>query len=347
MLDVADVAPYLQGKGLLGARAVVDGGLRVADVSRKNRVFLVTADDEPCYVVKLPDEAGDSGVAHEAAVLQRLRAEVGDGPLAAFLPTLVAYDAAEEVLVLEAPPAGQDLAQQHARGRFSRALAREAGQALGLLHSVAPSALDGLDPPDPSWAVTVHRLELPAMRTLTAAGVELVRMVQDSGELCDALDELHASWQTTSVIHGDVRWDNCLAVRRSGSQHRTRLLLIDWELSAAGDPAFDVGAYFGEYVRAWARLGHELMAMQPALAMFWEAYGRRCGRPAVELSRLLRRATRFAGAHVVMAALEEAQTLTELRTSVRTTLQVGANVLQQPDEAAAHLLGFRTPWGRA
>ncbi|MGZ8647299.1 MAG: hypothetical protein ACXW08_01470, partial [Solirubrobacteraceae bacterium] len=101
MLDVADVAPYLNRKGLLGARAVVDGRLRVVDVSRRNRVFMVTAEDQPSYVVKLPDDAEDRGVAHEAAVLQRLRAEVGDDRAASFLPTVVAYDPGEHVLILE------------------------------------------------------------------------------------------------------------------------------------------------------------------------------------------------------------------------------------------------------
>jgi hypothetical protein len=47
-----------------------------------------------------------------------------------------------------------------------------------------------------------------------------------------------------------------------------------------------------------------------------------------------------------MTALEEAQMLVELRQSVLSTLQLGANVLRRPDEAAAHLLGFRTFWGR-
>jgi hypothetical protein len=63
VLDLADIEPYLTERGLLSARAVVDGGLRVADVSRLNRVFLVTAEGERCLVVKLADEPGSVGVA--------------------------------------------------------------------------------------------------------------------------------------------------------------------------------------------------------------------------------------------------------------------------------------------
>ena len=362
MLDVADVAPYLTGKGLLGARAVVDGRLRVVDVSRRNRVFLVTADDEPCYVVKLPDEPGDSGVEHEAAVLDRLRSAGGDGCLSSFLPIPVLYDAAQNALVLEVPPDARDLRQQHVRGRFSPTLARETGKGLAVLHSVASAVLDGLQAPDPRGLLAVHSPDLHAARTLTAAGVDLVRMIQGSDELCRELDELLACHRDECVIHGDMRWDNCLALSRGGSSRRTRVLLIDWELSTAGDPALDIGAYFAEYLRAWQQsVGmpdpHEparrlvdprqvLPTMQPAVGAFWEAYERRRGHSAMELSRTLRRALRFAGARLVMTALEEAQMLVELRQSVLSTLQLGANVLRRPDEAAAHLLGFRTFWGR-
>jgi hypothetical protein len=46
VLELADIEPYLRERGLISARAVVDGGLRITDHSSLNRVFLVTADTE-------------------------------------------------------------------------------------------------------------------------------------------------------------------------------------------------------------------------------------------------------------------------------------------------------------
>ena len=83
-------------------------------------MFLVAADGERHLVVK----AG-AGVAREAAVIERLR------PVATLthaLPRVVAHDRAEQVLVLEAAPGARDLVRHHARGRFSRSLAAEAGR---------------------------------------------------------------------------------------------------------------------------------------------------------------------------------------------------------------------------
>jgi aminoglycoside phosphotransferase (APT) family kinase protein len=361
VLDLADVATYLIERKLISPRTVVDGGLRVIDVSRRNRVFVVTTESERCFVLKLAGEAGDPGVAREAAVLQRLRSVAVGRKLAPQLPTLVAYDNAEGVLILEATPDAQDLTSYHALGRFSRTLAREAGRTLALLHAISPDALLGLATHSvPMWMLRVHRPELDTLRTLSAASVELIRTVQSSDELCRGLDELSTSWQCESVIHGDVRWDNCLALRGRESKRRTRLMLIDWEASGAGDPGLDIGAFFGEYLRAWLQsipivdprepgrlLGQArlpLRLMRPALKSFWGAYTRHRGLPVDELSRTLRRATRFAAARLVAAALEEAQTVAELRASALHTLQLSANIIRRPDEATAHLLGLPASW---
>jgi aminoglycoside phosphotransferase (APT) family kinase protein len=359
VLGAADVAGYLLERKLLSPRAVVDGSLRVEDASRLNSVYVVTAEGERCYVVKLAGGTGDAGAEREAAVLERLRSLQPDGPLASCLPTLVAYDSAEGVLIFESPPDARDLTSQHARGRFSCALAGEAGRALALLHAVPPAALDGLPhAPHLSWGTQVHRPDLDMVRTLSAAAIELTRIVQGLDELCGELDELLACWSEESVIHGDIRWDNCLALRGGGANRWTRLQLIDWELCRAGDASFDIGAFFGEYLRAWLQsipildprepgrlLRHArfpLRRMRPALRSFWDAYTRQRTAAPADMSRILRRATRFAAVRLLTAALDEAQTLAELRPSALYLVPLSQNILRRPDEAAAHLLGLGT-----
>jgi aminoglycoside phosphotransferase (APT) family kinase protein len=235
-------------------------------------------------------------------------------------------------------------------------LARETGRALALLHSVPLVAVEDLNGPDHARALRLHRLDLDALHTLSPAAVELIRIVQGLGELCASLDELAASWRRESVIHGDVRWANCLAWRSMDSNRWTRLHLIDWELCAAGDPAADIGAFFGEYLRAWlqsipitdpedpgrllAHAGLPLRRMRPALTAFWDAYTQHSPGNATELGQRLRRATRFAAVRLLEAALEEAQTLDELRARVLYLVPLSQNILRRPDDASMHLLGL-------
>jgi len=363
VLDHADVMPYLLERDLISARAVVDGGLRIVDMSRRNRVFVVTADGEPGLVVKQPSDADDDGVRHEAVVLERLRA--ADHRLAARLPAPVSYDPAAGVLVLEAAPDAQDLRERHAHGRFSRELAAQAGQTLALLHAMAPATLgDHEGPLNLSWALQLHRPSLKAAQHMTGAASELVRTIQRSQELCAALDELHASWRDDAVIHGDIRWDNVLTGRAptGTSPRRSRLLLVDWESAGRGDPSLDLGAFFGEYLYAWLRsipivdpedpgrllahAGRPLARMRPALSAFWLSYARHSSAAAPELGRLLRRAASCAAVRVLTCAFEGSASRHELPGSAYFALQLSLKILGRPDEAVAHLLGISASWPR-
>jgi aminoglycoside phosphotransferase (APT) family kinase protein len=294
-------------------------------------------------------------VAREAAVLERLGLTVSSNGQAPFFPTLIAYDRSEGVLICESPPNARDLADHHARGRFSCTLAREAGRALARLHAVPTSALDGLaDAPQQSSSTHLHRPGLETMRTLSGGAVDLTRIIQGSPELCAALDDLFASRSEDSVIHGDVRWDNFLAVR-GASRRWAGLQLIDWELCGVGDPAVDLGCFLGEYLRAWLQsvpiadprdaarlLSHArlpLRRMRPAARAFWAAYIGHRGATPYELRATLHRSSRFAAVRLLMAALEEAQAVGELRWSMLHALRLSQNILDRPGRAA-ELLGL-------
>ena len=361
MLELADIEPYLRDRGLISARAVVDSGFRVADRSRANRVFVVTAEAQRCLVVKAARNPRSLDVAREAAVLERLWALDTGGRLSRFLPKVVCYDRAEGALILETE-LGRDLREHHARGRFSRGLAALAGRALAALHDLGPSTADELPgrvelarPPRP------HEPDLESLRSMSSAAIELTRAIQASERLCAALDEIYESWASESAVHGDIRWDNCLVMRTAGSGRWSRLLLLDWQLAGPGDPGLDVGAFLGEYLHAWLQsipivstrdpgrlLSHSgvpLTRIGPAVGDFWDAYTSCRQHGTVHPAEMLPRAMRFAAVRLLGAALEEAQTLAELRPRVLLLVPLSENVLTRPDAASARLLGLGEPSG--
>jgi hypothetical protein len=123
VLGIEDVLAYLLEHDLVDARAVVDGRLRIVDMSRRNRVFVVTSSGERGLVVKQADDGDGAATRHEAAVLEGLRG--AEHRLATRLPVPVRYDAAENILVLEAAREPQDLRRRHVGGRYSREVAAQ------------------------------------------------------------------------------------------------------------------------------------------------------------------------------------------------------------------------------
>jgi aminoglycoside phosphotransferase (APT) family kinase protein len=358
LLSQSDVVHYLVDTGVITSSAVGGGRPRVVDASRRNKVFMVTGEQSAAYVVKQPRISDDPAIAREAAVLRALRSLDTPAGLRRLLPAVVAYDARQQVLVLATQTDARDLREHYARGRFSTALARASGRALALLHGLPPDVVGprpaGLDPASLlSW----HRPWLEHLFELSAAGVELLRLAQGSTALCEALDDLRDSWRPVSLVHGDVRWDNWIAVRTPGSRRRTRVVIADWELAGGGDPCLDVGSFLGEYLLAWlasipvidigdpGRLlphaRYPMQRIQPSLRAFWIAY-LMTTREHAEACRL-RRAVRFAAVRLLQAAVEQARDTSELRAHTILTLQLAVNLLRRPTDAAERVLALPVP----
>ncbi len=326
-LRAADVGLFLLERGLIGAADVVDGGFRLEDMSGRHQVFLATAGGR-AFAVKTGPER--EWIARETAVLECLHA--------ARFPAAVPFWRADGAIVLEAPAGAQDL---NRRGPPSARVARAAGRALAALHALPGDLLDGVTAADPRRLLRLHRPDRRRLESLSAAGVELVRVVQASPQLCAGLDDLLAHWTDDTIVHADIRWDNVLAAR-------ARIMLVDWEQAARGEPALDVGAFLGEFLRTWvqsipivdpddpgrllARAGRPLSRIRPAAQAFWDGYDR-----AAPLARVLR----FAAARLLAAAFEHAQNRYELDGTARYLTQMAANVFDYPDVAAAQLLGLR------
>jgi aminoglycoside phosphotransferase (APT) family kinase protein len=306
MLEQHEVAAYLLERRLVSRRAVVAGHLRIADASSRNRNVRVTGGPGESYLLK-QGLAADSAhtLANEAALYRRLC----DVP---WMARMHAYDAARGLLVLEWIEGGEDLL----RRRVSPALAAALGRVLAELHAIAP---DGENlRRDPPWVLALHRPPLEALRYLSAASVELVRLLQRDGALGGALDGLREGWRCEALVHRDVKRANCVA-------HGTRVALVDWEMAGWGDPAWDAGSVLGE------------RHATPVAAAFWRAYVRARGLSAGEAATLLQRSLMFAGARIVQTSYEHAQEATALSEDVVRDIGEARELLLRPDAAAARL----------
>jgi aminoglycoside phosphotransferase (APT) family kinase protein len=338
MVEQSDVAHYLLSLGVVKPQAIVDEGFTVVDASRRNCVFLARTRSGPTLVVKQAMSGDGSALAHEAAVLRLL---AGDLELAVHVPEVVHFES--DCLVLRTPSGARDWSEH--QGRFARIPARVLGRTLATLHGLRTDLPDasiwGLQLPEPP-----HELVLD----LSAGAQDLLARIQASEFVRERLAELSRADSDRGVVHGDLRWENCLSLPAPGARRRTRVLLVDWELAGLGDPAFDVGCVLAEYLRVWvgsvpivepvdpgrlvASARHPLASMRPAIHAFWSAY-RTANPPS------LRRVVELGAVRLLQTAMERAQGLSFPTAHVVTLVQLADNMLRQPDEAAAALLGLR------
>jgi Ser/Thr protein kinase RdoA (MazF antagonist) len=350
MLDQSEVVHYLLAQGLVKPRHVVEESIAVADASRRNRVFVVSTGDGPAYVVKQAGPEGAATLAHEAAVLRALAIA---HPVSAQVPLVVDHDPARRRLVLRTAAGARDWSDNHRGGRFPRLPARALGQALAAVHRLAADDFDARPAGiDPMWGLSLPEPPQRLVLDLSAGATDLVARIQGNRALCDRLTRLREAGVDGVLVHGDLRWDNCLVAAAPGARRATRLVLVDWELAGRGAPAFDVGTVLAEYLRLWVgsipivvpsdpgrlahRARHPLTAMHPAMEAFWSAY-----REASTAPPPLRRVVELVGVRLLQSAVERSQGLASPSAHVIAQIQLADNLLGAPDDAASVLLGLR------
>ena len=350
MLGQSDIAHYLLSLGLVKPREVVEENLRIVDASRRNRVFLAALRGGPTYVVKQASPRTARTVAHEAAVLRIL---AGPTEVAGQVPTVMHAEPETGRLVLRTPGEARDWNEHHSAGRFPPTLARILGRSLAALHRLPADCIEDRPPgTDPMWGLSLPEPPHELLLDLSSGALDLVARMQASSGMCARLEELRHEGSEEAFVHGDLRWDNCLALAAAGSRRRTRILLVDWELAGRGTTGFDVGTVLGEYLRCWvesipivepgdparlvARAGFPLQHMQPAIHALWSAY-----RLSSPKRPTLRRTIQLAAVRVLQSAVERAQGLTTSSAHVVTLVQLADNMLRRPDDAALGLLGLR------
>jgi aminoglycoside phosphotransferase len=349
VLTQAGTAHYLLSLGVVKPRDVVDQGLTVTDHSSRNAVFIASTRTGPTYVVKQASAQTAGTLAHEATVLRTLAAR---SELDGMVPAVVHEDRDAAFVVLQTTRDARSWSEHQSTRRFPVASARALGRALAMLHELPIDAAAGVTA-DTSrlWGLTLPEPSHEVLLDLSAAALDLLSRLQAHELVCARLHELHAAVSADAVVHGDMRWENCMLVAAPGARRRTRVLLVDWELGGPGPAAFDIGTALAEYLIAWVasipmpdphdpsrfaeQAGHPLARMQPAIHALWSTYCSARTRPPG-----LGEVIDFAAVRLLQAALERARQADELSAHAVVLAQVAAHLLHDPRGTALALLGL-------
>lgn len=361
----AKIVRTLLDLGAIDAEAVVSGDLLIADNTRRHRNFRVMRRAGPgCFVKQVqPGHAlADQSLHREAMCCWLAAHDARFAALRPLMPGFLAYDAARRTLVLELLPASENLTEHHERiGRFPVEIGELLGETLGRAHAdvqVPPPQAPGLEvfPRAVPWILSVHTLAAAQFERLSAANAQILAIVRQYPEFQSTLDALRARWTVDGLMHGDMKWDNCLVHADPAQPGGLALRIVDWELADFGDVGWDVGAIFQSYLGAWilSMPAHEatsadalvnqaarpLEAMQPAIAAFWRRYLAVRGTRGAQEGELLVRCVQYAAARMIQTAYEHMTYAPSLSASSLRLLQVSVNILTRPHDAIRGLLGL-------
>ncbi|WP_158544969.1 phosphotransferase family protein [Dyella monticola] len=350
---------FLLNHRLISAQDLVEHALIVRSHTQRNRGFSVTWHNGQGYYVKQhqPDAGpweSHSSVVNEARILQALQ-RGGSSPTP--IPALRLFDAQRQALVMDWQPDAVPCADLAiVDGQIDPTVAAMLGTALAGLHAYLASAghTDSHGQAfsnDPPWVLQFHRLHPLAGEDQSWAQARLVALIGQQEDILPALAALAANWPIGQLIHGDMKWQNCLM--RAATDGATNCVFIDWEMAALGDPLWDLAGLAQSWLKTWldgvpvdavdsqqdlaSRGAASFAPFQQALSALWQAY--LAERPGVSRTHFVA----LCGARLIQTLYEENDGEINLLPAHLMLLQLARNLLLQPEEGATYLL---EPHGR-
>jgi aminoglycoside phosphotransferase (APT) family kinase protein len=193
-----------------------------------------------------------------------------------------------------------------------------------------------------------------ALQDISGGNRQLLDLLKRYPDFGIALDRLASDWKFDCLIHGDIKWDNC--VLTPSMNDTVKLKLVDWELADWGDASWDVAAIFSSFIVFWiqslpmrpegsiaqaiSETRFPIERMQPAIRSFWNAYVAEMQLDRVAAREVLRRAVAMCGARTIQTAYEFGQAAPQLNQLTYFILQASLNILARPEEASSELLGL-------
>jgi hypothetical protein len=360
-----NLCEYLISKRLITLESVVDGDFRLMETGRRNRNFKIVRKRDPgLFVKQIRTSAPDALVTlrKEAAFYGMLGSSPQLRDVAGLAPSYVYYDPNRYVLVLNLFPEAESISETHLRNcEFPPDVARELAGGVALYHSVGPRI--------PADAATQHILprQHPFIFTLGSSGASAVLAAVGTigAKLAEAIDtyypgllpaigQLKNEYQFDSLIHGDMKWENCILL--PNQPKGSRLRVVDWELSDIGDGAWDLASLLKEYIMFWImslrhlstgagfQLPKEIAPdhMHSSIQAFWESYRTARGFAPDAAQKYLDRAIKFCAARLIIAIIEYLSGTIQMTQQAFAVLQVSWHMLQDPARAQKELFGIPT-----
>jgi thiamine kinase-like enzyme len=359
ILTGSNIAHYLVDRGLMTHESVVDGDFLVVQVPRRNQNFKVVRQDAPSYFVKQVRDGTPDAIASlscEARCYQVAQENPDLHSLAELVPKYRVYDAENNVLVVDLIPNSENLREHADRtGEFSNDIARRLGVLLGSYHSTATLEITRTETAFPSrkpWILSFHTQDFPA-GSISSGVAELQGTLRSYPEYMRELDVVSSTWQTDSLIHGDIKWDNCLTYA-AGDVPSNHVKIVDWELASRGDACWDIGAILQSYLTSWVlsmpdnsalpsdalmqQARFRLDRMYSAISAFWSSYSSTRGFTEQRARGMLERSMAHGAARMVQTVFEIANYSGVMSSVAARVLQLSYNILQDPGEALDTLL---------
>ena len=363
-LTASNLYFYLRDTGLASPSDIVDGDYGLSEIGRRNRNFrIVGTGERSIFVKQVPAVIPETVLSfmREAACAQLAAEAAPAGVLHNVSAALRRYDHKTHVLVYDALEANESLSEFALRrgGAALREIAERLGLMLASIHTetMKPGALGPISSVmtgEVPWVFIITKDAETVMPNMSGGCRQVVDLLRQMTDLSGQLTELGQQWRRLCLMHGDMKSENVVIVRRPDGSREIKL--VDWELANIGEPLWDAAGVLCLFVLQWLFTipvdGTTPPAGTPpgdteALAntkknaeAFWGTYlGKMRGVLPKDDDATLR-VGRLTGARLVLLAFEMLPNVATISPHAMVALQLARYLAVDPANALRDLLGI-------
>ena len=369
LLSSHNVTNYLRGLAL--CTDADQDKVQIDSIPAKNFNLLVTLPNGHKYLVKQERYTSDGKTAGEFLNEWRIQEFVQQFPelenIPALLPVVLHFDRENSLMVSQYLDDYRDLADFYAKENvFPSAIASSIGTIIGTIHHSTYNHQNYQDlfRQDTETELKdqvsniIRRLEriTPEIFGLVPSeGIKFFVLYQRYESLAQAIAELSTAYKPCCLTHNDLKLNNILLHQDWQQSNHSIVRLIDWERSAWGEPAFDLGTLIASYLLLWLNslvisqtltieeslrlAATPLEQIQPSISALTVAYFDTFPEILEERPEFLKHVIQFAG----LALIQQIQATIQYQKSFGNMgicmLQVAKSLLCRPEESMQTVFG--------
>lgn len=339
-LTQRNIVHYLIDKGFLDTEPLMNGGFKLTTYQTRNCIFIIELDGQNDLFVKQLVNLDKSNVyfmQKDATFYHLVHQTAYFKYLAPAVPKYFGYDPKTQVLVLEYYPNSINFMEfyHEQQGQVSSQMERLAYYFTELHRDITEDIKE-------HTGLQFYNRLIPWVLRLNdrlkpSKSIVIQTLLEDEG-LMYLVEQLKRHWNIQTLVHGDVKLANILAIRETH-----QLKIIDWEMAIIGDPLWDVAGLFQSFIAM--HLAHlnietneltddfyQMKHIQDAIQAFWDNYTTHQGWSKEEKATALDKTLRFTGARLLQTAIEmNGENATEVRPHTKRVIEKGAALLEAND----------------
>lgn len=356
-LTTNNLVHYLFASNILNLYDIFERQITIVETGCRNRNFLIALDDSPGFFAKQVDRQSSlhrNSLKREADFYRIAKEFTLFESVIDFLPTFIKFDSNRCCLVVKRIPHCEDLTGFiNLESSYLADAFGLLGVAIAKIHAIPRSSLEStldclhLDVGAP-WILTLHKIE----NGRVGAGAELVAIIKKCSEINSMLDRLESNWHRFNLIHGDMKFRNCLVNPALGKPNK--VYIIDWEMLQWGDPYWDIAGVLQSFIATWINsmaydstnnsidlvlsAGKSINTFHPASRAFIIGY---CREAALNIGRKeLIKLMEMTAARLIQSVSEWNHDKPVLDRRGQLAMQVCQNLCKYPIKGASDLFGI-------